>query len=443
MSISKIATVVRSEYLRRVRTKAFILSTLLGPLLILLVMLLPVGVMILAEGGDTGQRIALVDETNELFSHVQGTLPGDIELTNRSELYPIDAMTASRLLSDSLDGILVVPSEALTGNGSVFWYSRGESGLFEQERLQEAVTTVIREQRVRLAGADEAILDAFESRIPFRRIDVSETGEEREGIARLIASSAIGYILGMFLFFAIFLYGTFVMRGVIEEKANRIVEVVVSSVRPFELMMGKVLGIGAVGITQLLAWTALLVAGAMTAGPIVAGLVGPEALEQAAETDTDLSFLQEGPSFFTDLLTPNLLVAIPFFYIGGFLLFASLFAAIGSVVEQEADAQQFVFPVTMLALIPILVMPQVIGSPNETLSVVFSLIPFTSPIIMVARMTITSVPFWQVGLSFLLLAAAFVGAIWLAARIYRVGILMYGKKASLREIFRWARRSGL
>jgi ABC-2 type transport system permease protein len=248
-----------------------------------------------------------------------------------------------------------------------------------------------------------------------------------------------GYLTGFMIYFFVFFYTSQVMRGVIEEKTNRIVEVIISSVRPFQLMMGKVLGIGAVGLVQFLIWVVLSTAiYALGVGVLFKDKIQPEQLvnqqgiEQAVEVSEGLAFVQSIESVNFPLIIAGFLI----FFIGGYLLYAALFAAIGSAVDNETDTQQFMLPVTIPLILAIIVTTRVIEDPNGALAFWFSIVPLTSPIVMMVRLPF-GVPAWELALSIALLVMGFIAATWLAGRIYRVGILMYGKKPSWKEIFKW------
>ncbi len=237
-----------------------------------------------------------------------------------------------------------------------------------------------------------------------------------------------------------FIYGASVMRGVIEEKANRIIEVMASSVKSFELMMGKVVGLGLLGLTQLTFWVFLGAIVFLIKGDIVSLFVSPE-MQMAANMG------QQSPDFATtisNLPTPDIGIVLGFFFyfLSGYFIYATLFAAIGSAVDQESDAQQLQFPVMMPLIIPMLFIQYIMSNPESVLSVVFSLFPFFSPILMIVRIASTEVPLWQIGLSVALMVITFFFCIWLAAKIYRIGILMYGRKPSFKDLIKWARISG-
>jgi ABC-2 type transport system permease protein len=237
------------------------------------------------------------------------------------------------------------------------------------------------------------------------------------------------------IYFAVLFYGQFVMQGVIQEKSNRVVEVIVSSVRPFELLMGKVLGIGAMALVQMVTWLVLAVGGSAAVGPLLLLFFDPADL--GAPSGASAAAMTEAAGVSIPPLPLDLVVWFILFFLGGFLLYASLFAAVGSTVEQQQDAQSLLIPVMMPLILPILFLIYVIEAPNALASVVLSMVPFFSPILMVLRIAVTTVPFWEIALAFGLLVLTFIGTIWLAGRIYRVGILSYGKTPSLREIATW------
>lgn len=419
--------IARSEYLRRVRSWWFIGTTLLAPVLTLGVMLIPAFVLSLSE--DAPRRVAVRDETGVLAPALLANPPEGYELfeTARSE----DSLRVA-VRSGVLQTALVLPEGLIDGTDEALLLSRSGGGLTQHAVLRAAVREAVRDARVQASGAPPELVGLLREAAPVRAVTLGDRGEAPDGA---LASTVLANLLGLLIYMAVLLYGAMVMRGVIEEKAGRIVEVMASSVRPFELLMGKVLGIGAVGLTQLAAWGVLLVALSAIAGPLIAVLfASPDALGEAAadELPIDLSALPL-------LLSPGLLVAFVLFFLGGFLLFASLFAAVGSAVDQEADAQTLQVPILLPIIVPLFFLPYVLDRPEAPLSVFLSLFPLSSPTLMVVRMAVADVPVWQVGLAFALLAATFTVMIALAARVYRVGMLMYGKRASLREIWRWLR----
>ena len=438
--MNKILLIARSEYLRRVRSRMFVLTTLLAPLLMLAVVVLPVLMAVMTEG-DAARTVYIVDQTGRLRDALAEALPETYVVQTRPNV-PLDSLRAE-VLDGRLDGYFVLPEGLLNGTADAAYYSRGGGGLAQQAALRSSIQNIVRVERIRSAGADDAVLDLLDSRAGLDDVTVSETGESAGGV---IASSVVAYVLGLLIYISVLIYGVMVMRGVIEEKSNRIVEVIASSARPFQLMMGKVLGIGTMGLTQLVAWCVLLVAMSVAAGPLLSLALSPEVastpgvnLPEGVEA-SDLPFNPDDlPAMLGSLLSPGLLLAFVAFFLGGYLLFSSLFAAVGSAVDQESDAQSLQLPIMMPIILPVFFLPSVLTAPDAPLSVILSLFPFSSPILMVVRMAATDVPAWQVLLAFALLIATFVAVIAAAARIYRVGILMYGKKATLRDLWRWMR----
>jgi ABC-2 type transport system permease protein len=313
-------------------------------------------------------------------------------------------------------------------------YSRGGSGIAFSSSIESALEPVITRTRLTQRGTDTSVISLVEQGV--RVIGLKQTDEGVKADASE-ASAMIGYISGFVIYMLIFLYGSMVMRGVVEEKANRIIEVIASSARPFEIMMGKVVGIGLVGLTQLTAWFVL--------GSIVTSVAGI-ALSSSMPAPDPANPMMQGGSLSAVLAQEG--IALPeiqivsilmfiFNFFAGYFLYASLFAAVGSAVDQEADANSLTFPITLPIGITMLFIGNVIAAPNGTLATVLSMIPLFSPILMTVRVAATDVPWWQLLGSMVLSVGGFFGAIWLASRIYRIGILSYGKKPSFKEIARW------
>lgn len=431
--MNKISIIARSEYLRRVKSKMFVVSTFLAPVMLLALFGVSVAVALLTQEGGARQ-VAIVDETGVLGERLAAHLPENYAAT--VERAPLDSLRA-RVERGALDGYFVLPEGLLTGEAGAAFYSRGGGGGFSSQlRLESAVGDVVRRARLEAAGAPPELLDAAEAEVPVRMVAFTEEGEAADATWLY---AGLGYVMGFIIYIAMFVYGAMVMRGVIEEKTNRIVEIVASSAQPFELMMGKVLGIGAVGLTQFVLWIVLALAGLAVFGAVVGGMIDPASLA-GADAAAGAEELPFDPSLLSLSSVPfSLVIYFLLFFLGGYLLYGSLFAAIGSAVEQESDAQSLQMPILIPVILPALFLPFIADNPDAPASVALSLVPFFSPILMVVRAAATDVPFWQMALSLALLALAFVGTIWLASRIYRVGILMYGKKATFRDLARWVR----
>jgi ABC-2 type transport system permease protein len=426
--MNKIGVIISHEYRTRVRAKWFIVSTLLAPLGLALLIAVPVIAAILAGDGTEG-KIALVDRTGLIAPTVVASDTARFELAgSRTE-----QNLAAAVQDESIQAYVVIPDNVLD-SGTVTMYSRGGSGIAFSSSIESALEPVITRARLTQRGTDTSVISLVEQGV--RVIGLKQTDEGVKADASE-ASAMIGYISGFVIYMLIFLYGSMVMRGVVEEKANRIIEVIASSARPFEIMMGKVVGIGLVGLTQLTAWFVL--------GSIVTSVAGI-ALSSSMPAPDPANPMMQGGGLSAVLAQEG--IALPeiqivsilmfiFNFFAGYFLYASLFAAVGSAVDQEADANSLTFPITLPIGITMLFIGNVIAAPNGTLATVLSMIPLFSPILMTVRVAATDVPWWQLLGSMVLSVGGFFGAIWLASRIYRIGILSYGKKPSFKEIARW------
>ena len=426
---NKTLIVFKREYIQRLKSKGFILSTILGPIALFAAIAIPVATTVLLED-DTQRIIHVANEADLDIDDLD--LPGQVDV--RVTSLPEDSLRAM-VLSNQIDGYLLLPAGIVEGEASAKYASLGGGGLQFRFALQGSIESAVREARLKDAGVGDNVLDILESEVAFEGVRLTDEGE---GVDSTGALSVLGYVMALVIYICIFLYGSLVMRSVIEEKTNRIVEIVVSSVRPFQLMLGKVLGVGAVGLTQLFIWIvalSVLVSGVNTYLSMVATLPPPNVAEVPGSAGL--------PTVVSDFGIPEIpflmIVYFVLFFLGGYLLYASLFATIGSVVEQESDAQQFMLPIAIPIVLSLLFLGRVIESPDSTLSVIASYIPLFSPILMPVRGVVSSLPFWEVPLSLILLFATFAGTVWFCARVYRVGILMYGKRAGFADIIKWAR----
>ncbi len=430
-ALRNIWIVLRSEFLRRVRTKAFILTTLLVPFGFLALTGAGVAIAVLNDSPGV-DRVAVIDET--------GVLTERLTLPDSAEVVPVaitpDSLRAA-VRAEVFDAGLVLPASLLDGEGSAEYINRSGGGMLFRETLQSRITTAVQDARLDRLGTSDDVRQVFDNRVRLQSVKVTDEGTEDEG--SIVAGTALGFVMAFLIYLAVLIYGQFVMQSVLEEKTNRVVEVMVSSVRPFHLLMGKVLGMGLVGLTQVLVWAALFVGIGAIAGPIVALLTQP-AMPSAAEMSQATDIVGQLSTFLPDNLG-WLMLAFLVFFAGGYLLYSSLFAAAGSAIEQMQDAQSFTLPLVLPLILAIFCLQPVMENPDSTLSVVLSLVPFFSPILMMVRMGATDVPFWQTALAMLLLFGAFLGAMWVSARIYRIGILSYGKKPSFRDLARWVRYS--
>ena len=423
---------MKSEFIRRVRSVWFIVGTLLAPILLIAISTLPAILGIAAIGSDE-KTIAVIDETGVLFDEFSQRVSGQYTTVLSEE--PADSLRAS-VLNGTYNGYLFIPKSILAEEGEAEFYSVEGGGLSGASRLESGLTRSLEEYRLDEYGASEEIRDILSASVPLRSIKISESGEEEDSAAFY---SVLGYIMGFIIYMAMFIYGAYVIQGVLEEKTTRVIEVMVSSVRPFQMLMGKVLGIGAVGIVQMITWSVLMLIMIVFSGSLIALFLNPADLN--LPVDASQEELLSAVDISIPSISPGVFVWFVLFFIGGYLLYASLFAAVSSAVEQQQDAQGLLMPIYMLIIIPIMFIVFFVESPNSGLATTLSMIPFFSPILMVVRIAVTEVPLWQTLLSYVLLLATFIGSMWLSSRIYRIGILMYGKKPGIRDFARWIRQS--
>jgi len=420
---------MQHEFLKRIRSKGFIIGTLLGPIAMIAMIAIPALVTYLSKDSSQ-EKIAILDETGRLAPLVVEKSPTKYFIAGAPE----DSLRA-QVLSEELTGYAVIPADILkTGKATV--YTRGGGGLSLFGQLENAIEDVVRNERLKEAGADVSVIKLVDEGVDLSTQKVTETGVEKDFGA---AYAVIGYILGFLIYILMFIYGMMVMRGVMEEKTNRIIEVLASSAKPFDIMMGKILGIGAMGLLQMIFWALLGTLASTIAGTVLLkfGILDPDPAATMSGVQAGAQKMPE--AFSLPTVSPWLGVAFVFYFLAGYFIYATLFAAVGSAVDQEQDAQQLQMPITLPIVIPILFIGNVISDPNGTLAVVMSLIPFFTPILMIVRVAATSVPFWQIALSVILPIITFFGLVWVASRIYRIGIMSYGKKPTFRDLAKWIR----
>lgn len=429
----KIWIVLRSEYLRRVRTKGFILTTLLLPVALAAFLFFIVFLTISAMEEEPSRTIAVVDETGVLLPRlVEGS---DERIRFAAADVPVDSLRALAFAGEKYAGYLTLPAGLVDGEGQASYFSAESAGSFQLEaRIRERIEYAVAAVRLEQQQVAPEVLALLTRDVPLRMVKLTEEGEEAGSRGFFIA---LGYIMGILIFMMMIVYGSVVMQGVIDEKSSRVVEVVVSSVRPFQLMMGKVLGIGAMGLTQMIVWSVLTFVVTTAAGPLVVLFIDPARFDLPETADTEQ--VLAAANITIPSLDPVVLVWFVLYFLLGYLLYASFYATVGSLVESQQESQSFLVPLLLPIIIAMYTLMPQIESPNSTLSVVLSMLPLTSPISMVVRTAVTDVPVWQVLLSLLLLVGMFLAAIWVGARIYRVGILMYGKRPSLKDLARWMR----
>ncbi len=422
--MSKILAVIKREYLQIVRTKSFILGTVLGPVIIGLFIFVPVLVSVMSVGDQ--ERIGVIDASREIYQELEERM--DFKLKDGRLKYVLEEykLTADqeqlkdtlnqKVLAGDISGYMVIPENIIEG-GTVEFAAENVSDFDKISSINKVLNTVIIEKRLKKAGLDPGEVSKYMEEVRFVTQKVTKKGVEEDTGGTFIVS----YILVLILYMTLIFYGQLILRGVIEEKSSRVVEVVLSSLKPSQLMAGKILGIAAVGLTQYLIWAVFGVALSSYSSSLVS------------------SFLPQASGFKIPSIPVYVFVYFVVFFILGYYLFSTLYAAIGSTVNSEKEAQQLGTPLTMMLVVPILLMMFVMRSPDSTLSIVLSLIPFFSPILMLLRICVLLPPFIEILGSIVLLIVTTAGMIWFAGKIYRVGLLMYGKRPSLPEIIKWVK----
>ena len=422
--LSRIKAVIRREYLERVRTKAFWISTLVVPFFLGAVMILPA---YLAARGGGEFSVAVVDLSGRFFDPVQAEvdrmLGGDdeklsIALLRQDPGADPDA-TRERIKEQvqqkQFDGMLVIPAE-MPNEGQPEYVAPNVAAFKLVTVLERSVNNVMVADRLTGAGLDPDEVRELTKRVGLRTMKLGKGGEETRDRGQ---SFMLAYVFMMIIYVTVLMYGIYVMRGVLEEKSSHVIEVVISTVKPFELMLGKILGIGAVGLTQFLIWSVLMAAISAPGAVSAMGISGME----------------------LPTIPAQLLFFFVVYFVLGFLLYGTLYAGIGAAFDTEQEAQNFQGLITMFLVVPLVLMMQILNQPDGTLSVVLSLIPFFTPMLMFLRITLTPVPAIQLIASVVLMVGAILACTWVVAKIYRVGILMHGSKPKLKDLVRWVREA--
>ncbi|MFC6998602.1 ABC transporter permease [Rufibacter roseus] len=431
--MDKIWLVFQREYLVRVRKKSFIVMTILGPLLMALIMIVPVGLMMMSD--DT-KIIQVLDESGLLAGKFNSTQ----ELKFVSVQGPLERAKQQYLQSEDA-ALLHIPTINLDKPSGIQLYSQKSASISVITSIEKQLKQELEAIKFERSGIDQKVLDQIKTKVNIQTVSLSDEGEKSSNVG---VTSIAGFMGAFLIYLFIFIYGAQIMRGVIEEKTSRILEVMVSSVKPFQLMAGKIMGIAAVGLTQFLLWIVLssaIYAGVASSFDLkrfsdaqisqtMQGMENEREALQAQEINSVMSGLE-------NLNVPLLVGGFLFYFLGGYLLYGALFGAVGAAVDSETDSQQFMLPITVPLILSFIVAQTIImKDPNGPVAFWMSMVPFTSPIVMMLRLPF-GVPTWELVLSMALLVAGFVATTWLAARIYRVGILMYGKKVNYRELSKW------
>jgi ABC-2 type transport system permease protein len=440
--MSKIGLVLNREYTTRVRKKSFIIMTLLMPALMAAMIILP-GYLMTRD--DTKVRtIAVYDGSTILLGQLESSDYTKYKFIPEEEYNKVK----DHLKTSDFYALLVIQPNVLNTQ-AVQLISTSNIPFDLKNQIQNKIRSVIEKEKmaevIKLSGIPdlEAQIKATKTSISVNTIKLGESGEAKKSSTEI--GMILGYVFGFVIYMYIILYGMMVMQGVMEEKQSRIVEVIISSVKPFELMMGKIVGIALVGLTQLAIWIVLgvaIISGARSLMPGAQhGATAQDIMAQSgamaqANTPEQLDKMQDILGMLGSVNFPLIIGCFIFFFIGGYLLYSTLFAAVGSAVDSQEDAQQFTLPIMMPIIMAIMVMMSAIKNPEGPVAFWFSMIPFTSPVVMMARIPF-GVPAWQLILSMVLLVITFVCMVWVAGKIYRTGILMYGKKVSWKELGKW------
>ncbi len=436
-----VSLIIAREYTTRVKKKSFIILTILLPVLMAAVIVLPVLLVMHSEKSKTA-NVLVVDDT-EIFLNA---FKGNENTTFSYRSGDIDRLKQYGLEEGGFDCVFHILNNSQGLKSNLYYKKSLPSGL--QGKLESQMNEIffdrILQDSLHIEPARFEKIQEL-TKVNITTIQIDDNGKERENIAEM--NELLGMMCGLFIYFVIIIFASQVLRGVLEEKSNRIVEVLVSSVKPSQLLIGKIAGIALVGLTQFAIWILLtfgILGGVQIAAP---SLFQPDSATietlQASDTTSDLAesinIFQEINEFFPISFTEIILCFI-FFFLVGYLIYATLYAATGSVVDNESDSQQYTMPVTIPLLLALILIPTISANPGGQLAFWFSMIPLTSPIVMMVRLP-AGVPLWQLLTSMGIALLFLVFCIWFAAKVYRMGILMYGKKSSWKEILKWLRKA--
>jgi len=439
--MNKILLIIKREYLSRVRKKSFIVLTILGPILMAALMMTP----LLMDNSDTEERsIWICDESGLFVSQFEKA--EDINTTFFSE--PLLEVKVLFNQSEAFALVHIPSSSDSTINlleSSIDVFAHKPISLANRRLISRNIESVIESIKLKNEGLTRDIIEKTRADVSLNTIILGESGSEKSGSTEIALglSMAGGFLIYIF----IFLYGAMVMRGVMEEKTSRIVEIIISSVKPFQLMMGKIIGVALVGFTQFALWILLTFVLSTIATTLLVNPADINPADLANGTELilqDVEIPQNGiASILAQLESINisfLLGMFLFYFVGGYLMYGSLFAAVGAAVDSETDSQQFMMPITIPLIFSIIALQTILENPDSSLAFWCSIIPFTSPIVMMGRLPFDP-PLWEIGLSMVLLIIGFIFTSWIAGRIYRVGILMYGQKVTYKTLWKWIKQS--
>lgn len=438
--MGKIKIIAEREFNERVRKKSFIITTILMPIAFVAIMFVPALMMNISS--DEKKEIIVVDQSGMVGERLQDDGQMMFSLSDKG----FDTLKEE---NNEVFGILVIGEDVATNPSNLQLFTYESSTINIESAITEQVRNIIEAEKLKQYNIDDLdrILGEIKTPVSLQVKQLNESGEAKDSSA--ILNIALAYVFGFLIYMFVFLYGNMVMQGVIEEKSSKVMEVMVSSVKPFQLMMGKILGIAAVAITQFMIWVVFILvvgAGAMSllgGDELLAAAQASAAMDpaMASMSGAEMSLDKDTAALINTITDPGYLVRILggflLYFVGGYLLYAAMFAAVGSAVDNEKDTNNLQLPITIPLILALFVMMSAMQEPNGPLAVWFSMIPFTSPIVMMVRLPY-GVPdgFW---ISVLLLYGTFLAMVWLAGKIYRVGVFMYGKKPTLGELLKWVR----
>ena len=440
--MKNILLVLQREYLVRVKKKSFIIMTILTPFLF-------VGfyaaIIFIAIGNTDSKTVEVLDESTLFANQFKET----DELKFRYITMSLDsAKSGFTGKNRGVDALVYIPEDVLDNPKKVRIYAAKNVSLDLKSSIEKTIERQIENIKLTEAGITRKIIEDARVNVSSETISLNEEGEKSSSSG---AATVIGGICAFLIYISVFVYGTQVMRGVTEEKTSRIVEVIISSVKPYQLMMGKIIGVALVGLTQFLLWILLTILLTTAAGYAFKDQIGDNPQAKMEEVQKKMPTSSMGAATVSagddnpvaevlgavkSLNIPYIIACFLFYYLGGYLFYSALFGAVGAAVDNDADTQQFMLPITMPIVFSFIFAQMALRDPDGSLAFWTSMIPFTSPIVMMVRIPF-GVPAWELALSMVLLVLGFMGTIWLASRIYRVGILMYGKKVSYKELGKW------
>ena len=437
--MNKLGIIIKREYLTRVKNKSFLIITFLGPIFFVALMIAPALLALNSDKMESKKAIAVLDETGWFDQKFDNTETNTFVYYEENE--NIDSLK-KLVFEDIYDAILYIPGTSLNVPVNAKLYSDKQISMTLSSYIENTMKKEVEHKKLLASGIDPDIVKSANTNINVTNIRMDSENKEETRYTKL--ESIIGFVLAFVIYFSIFLFSSQVLRSVIVEKTNRIVEVIISSVKPFELMMGKIIGNALVGLTQFTAWIVLtlsiyFIASGIILGPELmspTGTVMTEEISKLAETSEAQDIMLEAVNMIQTINFSAILWSFLFYFLFGFLLYAALFAAIGGMVDNETDSNQFITILTIPLILAIICSPAMMENPESGLTLWLSMIPFTSPIAMMIRIPF-GVPYMQLGISIILLILTFVLMTWIAAKIYRTGILMYGKKPTWKEIWKW------